>query len=69
MVPWAYSIVEAELPRWAGTSVVWHYTRLVPPSGGTASDANFLAGLIAAVQNALAQRAADSAQDSAAARN
>jgi maleate isomerase len=58
LVPWANSVVEAELPRWAGTSVVWHYTRLVPPSGGTALDENFLAGLIAAVPNALAQLAA-----------
>ena len=23
LVPWANSVVEAELPRWAGTSVIW----------------------------------------------
>jgi maleate isomerase len=36
LVPWANSVVEAELPRWAGTSVAWHHARLVPASLGTA---------------------------------
>jgi len=55
LVPWANSVVEGELPRWAGTSVVWHYARLVPPSRGTSLDEGFLAGLLAAVPAALAQ--------------
>jgi maleate isomerase len=58
LVPWANSVVEAELPRWAGTSVAWHYARLVPPSQGTALDEDFLAGLLAAVPAALAQLSA-----------
>jgi maleate isomerase len=58
LVPWANSVVEAELPRWAGTSVAWHYARLVPPSQGTALNEDFLAGLLAAVPAALAQLAA-----------
>src|SRR6266702_8826436 len=58
LVPWANSVVEAELPRWAGTSVIWHYARLVPPSGGTALDEGFLSGLLAAVPAAVAQLAA-----------
>jgi maleate isomerase len=58
LVPWANSVVEAELPRWAGTSVAWHYARLVPPSLGTALDEDFLAGLLAAVPAALGQLAA-----------
>lgn len=58
LVPWANSVVEAELPRWAGRLVAWHYARLVPPSGGTALDENFLAGLLMAVPAALGQLAA-----------
>ncbi len=58
LVPWANSVVEAELPRWAGTSVIWHYARLVPPSGGTALDEGFLSGLLAAAPAAVAQLAA-----------
>jgi maleate isomerase len=58
LVPWANSVVEAELPRWAGTSVAWHYARLVPPSRGTALDEDFLAGLLAAAPAALGQLAA-----------
>jgi maleate isomerase len=57
LVPWANSVVEAELPRWAGASVVWHYARLVPPDHGTALDENFLAGLLAAAPAALDQLA------------
>jgi maleate cis-trans isomerase len=63
LVPWANSVVEAELPQWAGTSVVWHYARLVPPSARTALDEDFLAGLLAAVPAALGQLAALSLQD------
>lgn len=55
LVPWANSVVEAELPRWAGNSVVWHYARLVPPSRVTALDEKFLAGLLAAAPAALAE--------------
>lgn len=58
LVPWANSVVEAELPRWAGTSVAWHYARLVPASLGTALDEDFLAGLLGAVPAALGQLAA-----------
>jgi len=54
-VPWANSVVEAELPRWTGRSLVWHYARLVPPSGGTALDEDFLNGLLAAAPAALDQ--------------
>jgi maleate isomerase len=55
LVPWANSIVESELPRWAGISVAWHYARLVPISQSTALDEDFLSGLLAAVPAALAQ--------------
>jgi maleate isomerase len=58
LVPWANLVVEAELPRWAGTSVAWHYARLVPSSRGTALDEDFLCGLLAAVPAALGQLAA-----------
>jgi maleate cis-trans isomerase len=58
LVPWANSVVEAELPEWAGRLVAWHYARLVPPSGGTALDEDFLAGLLMAVPAALKQLAA-----------
>jgi maleate isomerase len=58
LVPWANSVVEAELPRWVGTSVVWHYARLVPPSQGTALSDDFLAGLLSAAPPALGQLAA-----------
>jgi maleate isomerase len=58
LVPWANLVMEAELPRWAGTSVAWHYARLVPASRGTALDEEFLGGLLAAVPAALEQLAA-----------
>lgn len=58
LVPWANLVMEAELPRWAGTSVAWHYARLVPASRGTALDEEFLGGLLAAVPAALGQLAA-----------
>lgn len=58
LVPWANLVVESELPRWAGSSVAWHYARLVPASRGTALDGDFLSGLLSAVPAALAQLAA-----------
>jgi maleate isomerase len=58
LVPWANLVMEAELPRWAGTSMAWHYARLVPASRGTALDEEFLGGLLAAVPAALGQLAA-----------
>lgn len=58
LVPWANMVMEAELPRWAGTWVAWHYARLVPASRGTALDEEFLGGLLAAVPAALGQLAA-----------
>jgi maleate isomerase len=58
LVPWANLVMEAELPRWVGTSVVWHYARLVPAGWGTALDEEFLGELLAAVPAALRQLAA-----------
>jgi maleate isomerase len=58
LVPWANAVVEAELHRWAGNAVIWHYSRLVPPSGTTALDKEFLTGLLDAVPAALAQLSA-----------
>lgn len=58
LVPWANSVVEAELPRWALGKAVWHYSRLVPPSRVTALDEGFLVGLLDAVPAALGQLAA-----------
>jgi maleate isomerase len=58
LVPWANSVVEAELPRWVQGKVTWHYSRLVPPSRVTALDERFLTGLLEAVPAALAQLAA-----------
>jgi maleate isomerase len=58
LVPWANSVVEAELPRWALGKAVWHYSRLVPPSRATALDEGFLTGLLDAVPAALGQLAA-----------
>jgi maleate isomerase len=58
LVPWANTIVEAELHRVSGSSVTWHYARLVPASRTTGLDARFLQGLLAAVPAALAQLSA-----------
>jgi maleate isomerase len=58
LVPWANSVVEAELPRWGGSSVVWHYARLVPSSRATALDEDFLTGLLSAAPAAMEQLAA-----------
>lgn len=55
LVPWANSVVETELPIWGEGQVVWHYTRLVPPAGGTALTADFLTGLVDAMPAALFQ--------------
>jgi maleate isomerase len=58
LVPWANTVVEAELHRVSGNSVTWHYARLVPSSRTTGLDARFLQGLLEAVPAALAQLAA-----------
>ena len=55
LVPWANMVVEAELHCVTGTSVTWHYSRLVPQSRTTRLDGQFLTGLLAAVPGALAQ--------------
>ncbi|MGI5292726.1 aspartate/glutamate racemase family protein [Nonomuraea polychroma] len=55
LVPWANTVVEAELPDWGRGRTVWHYARLVPAHGGTALDEDFLSGLIDAVPEALHQ--------------
>ncbi|MEV4081417.1 aspartate/glutamate racemase family protein [Nonomuraea fuscirosea] len=55
LVPWANTVVEAELPQWGRGLTVWHYARLVPACGGTALDDDFLSGLIEAVPQALHQ--------------
>jgi len=57
LVPWANTVVEAELHRTTGNSVIWHYARLVPASRTTGLDARFLKGLLEAVPGALAQLA------------
>lgn len=58
LVPWANTVVEAELHRASGCSVTWHYARLVPASRTTGLDARFLQGLLEAVPAALAQLSA-----------
>jgi maleate isomerase len=58
LVPWANTVVEAELHRVTGQSVIWHYARLVPASRTTGLDARFLEGLLEAVPAALAQLSA-----------
>lgn len=58
LVPWANTIVEAELHRVTGTRVIWHHARLVPASRTTGLDGRFLTGLIEAVPAALAQLSA-----------
>lgn len=58
LVPWANTVVEAELHRCSGGSVIWHYARLVPASGTTALDGQFLRGLLDAVPTALKQLSA-----------
>lgn len=58
LVPWANTVVEAELHRISGSSVIWHYARLVPASRTTALETRFLQGLLDAVPVALTQLAA-----------
>lgn len=58
LVPWANSVVEAELHRVTGPAVTWHYSRLVPESRTTGLDTRFLTGLLRAVPGALSQLAA-----------
>jgi maleate isomerase len=58
LVPWANSVVEAELPGWVQDKVVWHYSRLVPAPRSTALDDDFLQGLLGAVPAALGQLSA-----------
>lgn len=53
LIPWANTVVEAELPRLGLSHIVWHYARLVPDNQGTALDDSFLQGLIRAVPGAL----------------
>ena len=58
LVPWANTVVEAELHRVTGLSVSWHYARLVPASRTTGLGARFLQDLLEAVPAALAQLSA-----------
>ncbi|MBO0801467.1 MAG: aspartate/glutamate racemase family protein [Nocardiopsaceae bacterium] len=58
LVPWANTVVEAELHQVTGAAVIWHYSRLVPGSLTTELDRRFLTGLLGAVPGALAQLAA-----------
>jgi maleate isomerase len=58
LLPWANAVVEAELHRWTGNAVIWHYARLVPTSGTTALDTGFLTGLLDVVPDALMQLSA-----------
>lgn len=58
LVPWANTVVEAELHRVTGANVTWHYSRLVPESRTTGLDGRFLSGLLEAAPAALAQLAA-----------
>ena len=58
LVPWANTVVEAELHRVTGADVTWHYSRLVPESRTTGLDGRFLSGLLEAAPAALAQLAA-----------
>ena len=55
LVPWANTVVETELPAWAGGHVAWHYARLVPPGEDTAIGEDFLTGLVDAIPGALRQ--------------
>jgi maleate isomerase len=58
LVPWANTVVEAELPRISGMSVGWHFARLVPASRTTRLDEKFLSGLVRAIPAALEQLSA-----------
>jgi maleate isomerase len=54
LVPWANTIVEAELPRMGLDQVVFHYARLVPARRYRDAD-DFLAEIAAAVPGAVSQ--------------
>ena len=58
LVPWANTVVEAELHRVTDAAVIWHYSRLVPDSRTTGLDGRFLTGLLRAVPGAIGQLAA-----------
>ena len=53
LVPWANTVVEAELPRLGLDRVVFHYARLVPVSRTTKLDHRFLRELVSAVPSSL----------------
>ncbi|MGH4018223.1 MAG: aspartate/glutamate racemase family protein [Pseudonocardiaceae bacterium] len=53
LVPWANTVVEAELPRLGLDRVVFHYARLVPVSRTTNLDLRFLRELNSAVPAAI----------------
>ncbi len=55
LVPWANSMLEAELPSLRLANIVWHYARLAPEDQTTALDDGFLAGLVRAIPAALNQ--------------
>lgn len=55
LVPWANTVVEAELPRLGLRRVVFHYARLVPAGRTTSLDHRFLQELNSAVPTALSE--------------
>lgn len=55
LVPWANTVVETELPAWAGGDMAWHYARLVPAGESTAIGEDFLTELVDAIPGALRQ--------------
>ncbi|WP_194830564.1 aspartate/glutamate racemase family protein [Laceyella tengchongensis] len=55
LVPWANIAMESELPYIFPKQVVWHFSRLVPPSRTTAIDDDFLKGMIEAIPEATRQ--------------
>jgi maleate isomerase len=55
LVPWANIAMESELPYILPRQVVWHFSRLVPPSHTTAIDDDFLNGMIQAIPEATRQ--------------
>ncbi len=55
LVPWANTVVEAELPRLGLDRVVFHYARVVPASRTTSLDLRFLRELNSAVPAAISE--------------
>ena len=55
LVPWANTVVEAELPRFGLDRVVFHYARLVPAGRTTSLDHRFLRELNSAVPAAFTE--------------